>query len=188
MPDSFESQINDHQRVISAMTSQVPVLRRMADRLIDAIEKGGCIYIFGNGGSAADAQHIAAELVGRFKREGRALPAIALTTDTSTLLAVGNDMGFEHVFARQVEALVSKVDIVWALSVSGSSPNVIKAVDAAKEIGATVIGFTGKKGDCLHERCEICFSADHRGSDRVQEAHQLAYHLVCEQIERHYRT
>jgi len=176
----------EHQRVVEAAIGQVGLLEQIADRIIACIDAGGRVYLLGNGGSAADAQHIAAELVGRFKRNRKALPAIALTTDTSTLTALSNDIGFEQVFSRQIEALVTKRDIAWALSVSGRSTNVIRALQSAKKLGATVIGFTGKSGGAMAELCDLCFRVDHDQSDRVQEVHQLAYHLICDRIERYF--
>ena len=184
----MKAQFAEHQRVVEAAAGQIGLLERIADRLIACFDGGGRVYVLGNGGSAADAQHIAAELVGRFKKDRKALPAIALTTDTSILTAVSNDLGFEQVFARQVEALVNKRDIVWALSVSGRSGNVLRALQTAKKIGATVIGFTSKSGGAMAELCDLCFRVDHDQSDRVQEVHQLAYHLICDRIERHFAT
>ncbi len=182
----MKEQILEHQRVVEAAAGQVGLLERIADRLIACFDAGGRVYLLGNGGSAADAQHVAAELVGRFKKDRKALPAIALTTDSSILTAVSNDLGYEQVFARQVEALVGKKDIIWALSVSGRSINVIRALQAARKIGAAVVGFTGKSGGAMAELCELCFRVDHDHSDRVQEVHQLAYHLICDRIERNY--
>jgi len=182
----MKEQILEHQRAVEAAIGQVGLLERIADRLIACFDAGGRVYLLGNGGSAADAQHIAAELVGRFKKDRKALPAIALTTDSSILTAVSNDIGFEHVFSRQVEALVTKRDIVWALSVSGRSANVLRALHAAKKLGATIIGFSGKSGGEMAERCDLCFRVDHEHSDRVQEVHQLAYHLICDRIERYF--
>jgi D-sedoheptulose 7-phosphate isomerase len=179
----MQSQIEDHQRIVAAMTEHVPLLERIADRIAECFGNGGRLYVFGNGGSAADAQHIAAELVGRFKRERRALPAIALTTDSSNLTAVANDLGYEQVFARQIQALMRPGDVAWALSVSGTSVNVIRGLETAKRIGATTIGFTGRSGGRLPELCDYCFRAAHNQSDRVQEVHQLGYHLVCDRIE-----
>lgn len=183
MLDSMESQLAEHQRVVQAAAQRFSLLEQIADRILECFNSGGRLYILGNGGSAADAQHIAAELIGRFKRDRKPLPAIALTTDTSVLTAVSNDVGFDQSFARQVEGLVTRQDIVWALSVSGRSPNVLRAVEAARAIGATVIGFTGRRGEALMERCDLCFVADHHESDRVQEVHQLGYHLICDRIE-----
>ena len=180
----MQDQIAAHQRAVSAAAEQVSHFERIADRLIEIFKLHGRVYVLGNGGSAADAQHIAAELVGRFKRDRRPLPAIALTTDSSVLTAVSNDLGAEQCFARQVEAHVTKLDAVWALSVSGTSPNVIAALRSAKAIGATVIGFTGRSGGMFGDLCDLWFRVDHDASDRVQEMHQLAYHLVCDRIER----
>ncbi len=182
----MKNQIEEHQRVVAAAALQVDLLERIADRIVACFEVGGRLYLLGNGGSAADAQHIAAELVGRFKKDRKALPAVALTTDTSILTAVTNDIGGEHCFSRQVEALVTGRDVVWALSVSGRSPNVLRALAAAKEIGAYTIGFTSRSGGRLKDSCDLCFQADNDDADRVQEAHQLGYHLICSHIERHY--
>ncbi len=188
MPDSMKDQIAEHVRVVEAATRQIDLLAQIADRVIACFESGGKLYVWGNGGSAADAQHIAAELVGRFKVDRKALPAIALTTDTSVLTAVVNDVGGEACFSRQVQALVTARDIVWALSVSGTSPNVIAALEAAKACGAVIVGFSGRSGGTLKRFCDYCFLADHTASDRVQEMHQLAYHLICDRIERHYAS
>jgi len=186
MPADMREQIESHVRVVQALAKDVPLLEQIANRIIQCFEAGGKVCILGNGGSAADAQHIAAELVGRFKKDRRALPAIAFTTDTSILTAVANDLGAELCFVRQVEALVRKPDIVWALSVSGRSPNVLRALDAARNVGAFRIGFTGRQGTALRELCDLCLMVDHETSDRVQETHELAYHLICDRIEQHY--
>ncbi len=176
--------IASHLQAAEALKGSAALLEQAVRLIVDTFKAGRRVYVLGNGGSAADAQHIAAELVGRFKTHDKpALPAIALTTDTSALTAISNDYGFEDVFARQVEALVGEGDVVWALSVSGSSPNVIKAVKAAKRQAAVVIGFTGKEGAELRALCDICLMAEHTDSDRVQEVHQLAYHIVCGLIE-----
>lgn len=186
MGESFESQFAEHRQVVAAAGKQVKLLEAVADRVIACFENGGRLFVLGNGGSAADAQHIAAELVGRFKQDHKPLPAVALTTDTSILTAVCNDFGIEQCFARQVEALVTERDVVWALSVSGRSPNVVRAIEAAKSVGAFVIGFTGSTGGRFQELCDLCLAAEHDRSDRVQEVHQLAYHLVCDRIEQQY--
>jgi len=182
----MKEQIGEHLRLIEAMLPHVELLERIAERVIECFRRGGRLYLFGNGGSAADAQHIAAELVGRFKRDREPLPAVALTTDTSILTAVSNDLEYAQIFARQIEAFVTQRDAVWALSVSGRSPNVLRGLEAAKRKGALCIGFTGQGGALLAERCDLCFRAAHDSADRVQEAHQLAYHLICEQIEKKY--
>ncbi|GMU20709.1 MAG: phosphoheptose isomerase [Phycisphaerae bacterium] len=186
MNELFTSGLEEHERLARGMREQTELLGRIARSMISALEAGHRIYTLGNGGSAADAQHIAAELIGRFKRERRALPALALTTDSSCLTAIGNDCGFGQVFTRQVEGLVRAGDVVWALSTSGNSPNVIEAVHAAKSAGAWVVGFTGRTGGRLQPLCDQCLCVDHESSDRIQEIHQIAYHLICDAIERHF--
>jgi D-sedoheptulose 7-phosphate isomerase len=173
----------EHCRVVESAMPHCDLLRDIADKIIECFNTGGRVYLFGNGGSAADAQHIAAELVGRFKKNRRALPAVALTTDTSILTAVSNDISADDCFARQVDALVTDRDVVWALSVSGTSPNIMAAVKRVRSIGAKLVGFTGRSGGDLKSYCDYCFCADHDSSDRVQEVHQLAYHLICERVE-----
>lgn len=187
MNDPFTAGLLDHKRLAEWLPGQVPLLRAIGELLIEALAADHRVYILGNGGSAADAQHIAAELIGRFKLDRRALPAIALTTDTSGLLSIGNDYGFDQVFSRQVEGLVRPGDVVWALSTSGNSPNVIRAVRAARERQAHIIGFTGRDGGQLKPLCNLCFCVDHEASDRIQEIHQVAYHLLCGLVERHFR-
>jgi D-sedoheptulose 7-phosphate isomerase len=186
MSDPFAPSIADHRRLVEWLETQVPLLQQIGQMIADAIDAGQCVYLLGNGGSAADAQHIAAELVGQFRRPRRALPAVALTTDTSCLLSISNDYGFGHVFARQVEALVRSGDVVWALSTSGNSPNVIEAVQVARGLGARTIGFTGRSGGKLKPLCDLCLCADHTSSDRIQETHQLAYHMICDYVEQHF--
>ncbi len=183
MSEQMLRQIEDHGRVIDSLRKQVPLLQTMADRILQTFRDGGRVYLLGNGGSAADAQHIAAELLGRYKRDRRPLPAVALTTDSSTLTAITNDLGGQHVFVRQVEALATDRDVVWALSVSGSSRNVLSAMESARRIGACRFGFTGRNGQRLRTLCDYCFVADHESADRVQEAHVLAYHLICDRVE-----
>ncbi|MBI4593100.1 MAG: SIS domain-containing protein [Candidatus Rokubacteria bacterium] len=144
---------------------------------------GGKVLLFGNGGSAAEAQHIAAELVGRFQTERRALPALALTTDTSALTALGNDYGFERIFARQIEALAGPGDAVIALSTSGSSPNVLAGVMAARERKCTVLGITGARGKRLAGLCDAPIVVPSDVTSRIQEASLTIGHLWCEIID-----
>jgi D-sedoheptulose 7-phosphate isomerase len=186
MSDLFETGLTEHTRLTDVLRGQLPVLRAVSRAIITAFEDGHRVYLIGNGGSAADAQHIAAEFVGRFKRERRGLPAVALTTDSSNLLSIGNDYGFPHVFTRQVEALVRAGDVLWALSTSGTSSNVVEAVQAARLAKAVVIGFTGRSGGNLKPLCDHCLCVDHDTSDRIQEIHQIAYHLVCDAVEGHF--
>jgi len=162
---------------------EMPMLAQIARMLTQVLRDGNKVLVFGNGGSAADSQHIAAELVGRFRRERRALPAIALTTDTSILTAVGNDYGFEDVFARQIEALGNAGDLALAISTSGNSPNVLKAVGKAKELGMITVGFSGDDGGKLKQAVDVCFRVPSRSTPRIQEAHIAAAHAICETVE-----
>lgn len=151
--------------------------------ITDSMKKGGKILIAGNGGSAADAQHFAAEIVGRFMLERKGYPAIALTTDTSILTAVGNDYGYDQVFSRQVEALGTKDDVFIGLSTSGNSKNVILAIEKAKEKGLKVIGMTGRDGGAMKNISDVCINMPYNESARIQEHHLMSYHLMCEFIE-----
>jgi len=175
--------LQEHQQVVSGLTEQAAVLDGIVAALVEALRGGRRVYTFGNGGSAADAQHIACELLGRFKRQRRALPVIALSTDTSTLTAIANDYRYEDIFARQLEGLVQPGDVVIALSTSGNSPNVLAALNVAQAQGATIVGFSGQTGGKMAAQCKHLFCAPHTSSDRIQEAHLLAYHYVCERVE-----
>lgn len=155
-----------------------------AETITKALKQNGTIYICGNGGSAADAQHIAGELVGRFQRERKALAAVALTTDTSVITSIANDYGYENVFGKQVEALVTQGDILWTISTSGASPNIIVAADLAKKKGACILAFTGRTNSKLEQIADICFCANDKSTARSQEIHQLAYHIICGLVER----
>ena len=174
-----------HKEMVAAIQEDgVEIIAAIADAITTALELDGTIYLCGNGGSAADAQHIAGEFVGRFRRERKALAAIAFSTDTSVLTSIANDYSYERVFARQAEALVRQDDILWAFSTSGTSANVIAAVEIAKEKGARVIAFTGTAGSKLEQMADICFCADAESTARSQEIHQLAYHIICDLVER----
>jgi len=151
--------------------------------IVDTVKRGGKVLLCGNGGSAADAQHIAAEFVGRYETERRALPAIAFTTDTSALTAIANDYGFERVFARQVEALAAEGDCLIAISTSGNSPNVIAAVMAARQKGCKIIGMTGAKGKKLASLCDACLLVPSERTARIQEAHITVAHIWCEIVD-----
>ena len=149
----------------------------------DCIKKGGKLIIFGNGGSAADSQHIAAEFVGRFKLERKGMPALALTTNTSTLTALANDYGYEITFRRQIESLGDKGDIALAISTSGNAKNVIEAVKAAKEKGIATIALSGMNGGKLSPLCDVSIVADSRDTARIQESHILIGHIIAEIVE-----
>ncbi len=162
-------------------------LNEVYDTFLDIakhVKQKGKILLCGNGGSAADAQHIAAELVGRFQLERRALPAVALTTDTSILTAVANDYSFDKIFARQVEAIGSKGDVLIGISTSGNSRNVLLAVQKAKDIGLLTIGFTGKNGGKLKNMADHCLIVNSPSTPRIQEVHITLGHVLCDFIEK----
>ena len=176
--------IETHKKMTAELQkSGIETMVSIAQAITRALEQNGTVYLCGNGGSAADAQHIAGELVGRFRRERKALAAVALTTDTSIITSIANDYAYENVFSRQVEALVREGDILWAFSTSGSSANVIAAVQSAKKKGAYVIAFTGTNNSKLEQIADICFCADAESTARSQEIHQLAYHIICDLVE-----
>jgi len=176
--------IETHKTMVADLqASGLETIVIAAEAIIKALKKGATVYICGNGGSAADAQHIAGELVGRFEANRKALAAVALTTDTSVITSIANDVSYETVFARQAEALVRKGDIFWAISTSGSSPNVLAAVRIAKRKGARVLAFTGRKNSQLERLADICLCADNKSTARSQEIHQLAYHIICKLVE-----
>ncbi len=155
----------------------------LAREITKALEGGGKVLLFGNGGSAADAQHIAAELVGRFRHERRALAAIALTTDTSILTGVANDYGYEQVFARQVRALGRPGDIAIGISTSGNSPSVLEGVAAARELGLLTAALTGRDGGRLGTAVHFHLNVPHELTDRVQEVHIMIGHILCQLVE-----
>jgi D-sedoheptulose 7-phosphate isomerase len=157
--------------------------RKIAEVIIAALRSGNKILLIGNGGSAADAQHIAAEIVGRYKQDRPAWAAIALTTDTSALTAIANDYGFEQVFARQVEGLGQRGDVLLALSTSGRSPNIVAALRRARQRGLVTIGFTGSKGEALGALCDYLLVSPSDDTPVVQQIHLAAAHGICDEIE-----
>jgi D-sedoheptulose 7-phosphate isomerase len=176
-----KNSLEAHQRILDL---SLPILVRIMQACVGTIRTGNKILLFGNGGSAADAQHVAGELVGRFLTESEPWPVIALTTDTSILTAVGNDWEFEDIFARQVRALAKPGDLVVGISTSGRSPNVIRGLNVGREKGAMTIGFTGASSKDMHEYCDLCFRAPADSTPRIQELHLLAWHAICELMER----
>ena len=188
MNRNIEGQINriieTHKKMVAQLqASGLETIADAAEAIIRAMKKGATVYICGNGGSAADAQHIAAELVNRFECNRRALPAVALTTDSSVMTSIANDDSYESIFARQAEALVKKGDVFWAISTSGSSPSVLAAAKVARRKGALVLAFTGKKKSKLERLADVCLCADDKLAARSQEIHQLAYHIICKLVE-----
>jgi len=168
----------------SFTAGQIDLLEKIGHEIIRALKAGHKILLCGNGGSAADAQHIAAEFVGRFEKDRMSLPAIALNTDTSAITAISNDYGYDRVFSRQVEGLGSKGDILIAISTSGKSASVLKAVDAAKEKGLVTIGFSGKDGGKLVNAVDICFLSRSEKTAHIQEMHITALHAICEAVDK----
>ena len=156
----------------------------IVELIVTAYKTGKKVVLFGNGGSAADAQHIAGELVGRFKLERKPLRAIALTTDTSVITSITNDYGFDHVFSRQIEALVDESDIVIGISTSGKSPNVLQALQVAHAKGAKIVGLTGKHGTELQKLSDVTIMVPSDNTPRIQEAHITIGHILCELVER----
>ncbi|MBI3316972.1 MAG: SIS domain-containing protein [Candidatus Omnitrophica bacterium] len=185
MTKSFESVAQEHLAAIekSFQGENLQILDKISKEILRAFKDGLKLLLCGNGGSAADAQHIAAEFIARFKRERRSLPAIALTTDTSILTAIGNDYGFEDVFSRQVEGLGNKGDVLIAISTSGNSKNVLKAVDQARRQGMVTVGFTGGTGGSLGSKVDLCFKAQSVKTPHVQEVHIAALHALSEVVE-----
>jgi D-sedoheptulose 7-phosphate isomerase len=180
----IERVINEHLSIVENMKKDcIPHIEKMGLLCQDALRNGHTIFFCGNGGSAADSQHLAAEIVGRFLKERRGMPAVALTTDTSILTAVSNDYGYEQIFARQVEALVRPGDVLVGLSTSGNSANVVAAVEVAKTMGVVTIGMTGGTGGKLVELCDACLVVPSHVTARIQEAHILVGHMICEMID-----
>ncbi len=181
MNNKIENIIRDSQSAIG----KIPInkVQEAADEISSAFENGNKLLICGNGGSAADSQHFAAELVGRFEKEKQPLPAISLTTDTSILTAVANDYGYDDVFAKQVKAIGEKGDILFAISTSGNSPNVLKAVEFAREIGMKSVSLTGKDGGKIARISDIDINIPVFSTARVQEAHITVIHIICKIVE-----
>ena len=180
----YQALIAEHLQMVQAMQTEcMEDIKAFAEACRRAIASGNTIYLMGNGGSACDCQHFAAELVGRFQKERQAMAAVALTTDTSILTALANDYGFDIVYSRQIEALVRAGDLVVGLSTSGNSPNVLRGFSAAKARGAATVGLTGRSGGKMKDLCDICIRIPSDVTARIQEAHLLVEHLVCQRIE-----
>lgn len=176
----------DHLDVFGKTMEQMDVIQLMAERCKEALKSGNKVLFCGNGGSAADAQHLAAELIGRFQKERRSLASVALTTDTSILTAVANDYGYDEVFARQVEGLGRSGDVLIGISTSGNSANVVKAALKARDTGMHTIAFTGEGGGKLKDICDITFAVPSKVTARIQEMHIMVGHIICELVEEEY--
>ena len=189
MQSIIKNEFNEHINAIKkTMESTGKLIEIAANICIESLKKGNKILIFGNGGSAADAQHIAAEIVGRYKVERKGLPAIALTTDTSVITAISNDYGYLHVFDRQVEALANKGDVVIGISTGGTSANVTSGLKIAKELDCKIIGFSGRGGGEFNTLCDVNLVALAEDTPRIQEIHILIGHTICHLIDQAFIT
>jgi D-sedoheptulose 7-phosphate isomerase len=185
MINDIIKQLQDSRAMIDLLERDMaPLIAGMAAMISETLTGGNKLLVMGNGGSAADSQHFAAEIVGRFKMERKALPAIALSTDTSILTAIGNDYGFDAIFSRQVEALAAPGDVVVGISTSGNSPNVLKALRAADELGCRTIGLSGKDGGSIRDVCELALVVPSTDTPRIQEGHITIIHIVCDLVEK----
>jgi len=176
----FKAHLGTIKSVIDTMGSD---LEKASVLAVETLKNGNKILLCGNGGSAADAQHIAAELTGRYKTERRGLPGIALTTDTSALTAIGNDYGYHRVFDRQVEALANKGDLLIGISTSGNSENIVSALTLAKELGCHTLGFSGRDGGKMNDVCDVNLVVPSNDTPRIQEMHTLFGHTICQIID-----
>lgn len=183
MKNTVLNLLDEHIQLMQNIRSLAPQIETAAQHVLQALEKGGKIFWMGNGGSAADSQHLAAELIGRFKLERRAIPSIALTTDSSILTCLSNDYDYSIVFARQLEALCQPHDVVIGITTSGNSKNILKGIEVAKQKGAFTIGFSGHQGGLLASLVDLCLTVPSRTTARIQEAHIFMGHSLCELVE-----
>jgi D-sedoheptulose 7-phosphate isomerase len=182
---TIKASLLSSSQTLTRMAENTGEIEKILEAVLNAYQRGNKLVLFGNGGSAADAQHIATEMVCSYvDRKRRSLPALALTTDTSALTAIGNDFSFDDVFSRQVESMVNEGDVVVAISTSGNSPNVIKGAQAAKKRKAVVVGFTGESGGNLKAECHLCLCVPSTETARIQEAHIAVGHLICAAVEK----
>lgn len=184
MKQTIKNELLSHLEVITLTIETMQDKLESASKLVvETLKNGNKILICGNGGSAADAQHIAAELTGRYKTERRGLPGIALTTDTSALTAIGNDYGYDRIFDRQIEALANNGDLIIGISTSGNSKNIIHALKIAKELGCKTLGLTGRNGGIMNEFCDINLIVPSNDTPRIQEMHILFGHTICQIVD-----
>ncbi|MEA3315123.1 MAG: D-sedoheptulose 7-phosphate isomerase [Campylobacterota bacterium] len=184
MINTIKSELDSHLKTINSVINNIEEdILKASVLAIDTLKKGNKILLCGNGGSAADAQHIAAELTGRYKSERKGLPAIAITTDTSALTAIGNDYGYDRVFDRQIESLANEGDLVIGISTSGNSKNILNALSLAKELNCKCLGFSGKSGGDMNSLCDINLVVPSDNTPRIQEIHILIGHIICQLID-----
>lgn len=180
---NIESLIENHCYTISTIIPLIPKIEQIGREIVSSLKKGGKIFFLGNGGSAGDAQHLAAELIGRFQRERKPYAALALTTDTSVLTAIANDYGYDHVFARQLRGLCRSEDLVVGISTSGNSPNIIEAIRVARGLGAVTVGLAGRDGGELQRIADYCLTIPVPVTARIQEGHIFIGHVLCDIVE-----
>jgi D-sedoheptulose 7-phosphate isomerase len=184
MTDLIRSSLNESAALLQRVAAEMaPQIAEVAERAVACLQAGGMIALCGNGGSASQAQHLAGEFVGRFRRERPAYAALALNTDTAILTAIGNDYGYEEVFRRQVEGLLGPGDMLIALSTSGNAENIIRAVEEAKRRGVITVGFTAEGGGRLAEIADLCLRIPHHQTSTVQESHLAIGHVICDLVE-----
>jgi len=186
--NTIEESIKSSSEIILNTVKLSTKIQSAIEMIIHSIEQGHKIIIFGNGGSAADAQHIAAELIGRFKIERNTLPAISLTTDSSVLTSLSNDYSFDIIFERQCEGLVLKDDVVIGISTSGNSKNVERGILASKKNGAKTIALLGDNGGLIETIVDLTITVDSSITSQIQEAHRVIYHIICEHVEKHFKN
>lgn len=187
MENLIKSQFNEHIKVANdSLEKTSAIISSSCVEILNCLKRGNKVLLFGNGGSAADAQHIAAEFTGRFVKNRKSLPAIALTTDTSALTAIGNDYGFERIFSRQVEGLATKGDMLIGISTSGNSENVIKALQLGQSLGCKTIGLSGRDGGIMNTCCDFNIIVPSNVTARIQEIHILIGHIFCTAIDEVY--
>lgn len=183
LPQQIQETIAESSRVALSLQEMAPQLGQAADTIAQSLRSGGRLLLLGNGGSAAQAQHVAAEFVGRFENEREPLPALSLTTDNSILTSLSNDYGFEEIFSRQLMALARPGDVVVAISTSGNSPNVLRALETARKLGVKTIGLTGRTGGRMSPHVDLCLCVASDSTPRIQEAHLLISHILCGLVE-----
>ena len=188
MTSKIDKIFDDSISVISESKKISIEIQKAVDLINKCYKNGGKVVVFGNGGSAADAQHLAAELIGRFQLERKSLPAIALTTDSSIITALGNDYSFDYVFARQCEALVKKEDVIIAISTSGKSKNVLDGIKASRKNGAHIIGLTGINGITMKKHVDVLLVIPSKSTARIQEGHRISIHAICELVEENFKN
>jgi len=184
--NSINKTISESSKIILESSNQIKEIEQTIEKITKCLKNGKKIIIFGNGGSAADAQHIVAEFIGRFKLERKTLPAIALTSNSSIITALANDYSYDTIFSRQCEGLVQKGDIVIGISTSGKSLNVKKGLTVSKKKGAITIGLLGNKGGIIRKICDIPIIVNSSSTPRIQEVHRMIYHIICEEVEKEF--